>query len=495
MTTRSRSQRRFLIPVVVAFLLVATTQVTSAFFGRPDEPAATAKVSDLPAAPLSEVGPAPDAAMLQKKVDAALKGSPGRVEVSVVDAVTGEQVAHVGDGEALIPASSLKVLTGTAAVASIGLEQTWVTRSVLEQRDGEAPVVWLVAGGDVMLAPGAGDPKAANGHAGLKTLAEQTAKELKASGALEEAGGALRVGVDTRMFSGDQLHPDWSDDLVSSHNVTDITPIAVFAGRTDATHTSPVVRHPDAAALKTFAGHLKDALGSEVTLVDNDAEPGFREVDPFNAGTVEGQLAAVHSATVREQLAYAEAHSDNVILEVYGRLVGIKLGRGGTEEGAVEGVIRVLNELDVDINNLTMRDASGLSPENRVPARTLAEAMALTLNAGDQASTKKAGPSTASAKKKAERIRRDLAFIPTMLPRAGATGTLQHRLDGTKTKALVLGKTGTLIDVISLTGVVTTKEGRPLGFSILFNDVEGNLDSARASADAVATALADCGCQ
>ena len=102
---------------------------------------------------------------------------------------------------------------------------------------------------------------------------------------------------------------------------------------------------------------------------------------------------------------------------------------------------------------------------------------------------------TANAKKEAQRIRRDLAFIPTMLPRAGATGTLQHRLDGTKTKALVLGKTGTLIDVISLTGVVTTKEGRPLGFSILFNDVEGNLDSARASADAVATALADCGCQ
>ncbi|WIK83449.1 D-alanyl-D-alanine carboxypeptidase [Pseudoglutamicibacter albus] len=490
MTTRSRSQRRFLIPVVVAFLLVATTQVTSAFFGRPDEPAATAKVSDLPAAPLSEVGPAPDAAMLQKKVDAALKGSPGRVEVSVVDAVTGEQVAHVGDGEALIPASSLKVLTGTAAVASIGLEQTWVTRSVLEQRDGEAPVVWLVAGGDVMLAPGAGDPKAANGRAGLKTLAEQTAKELKASGALEAAGGAFRVGVDTRMFSGDQLHPDWSDDLVSSHNVTDITPIAVFAGRTDATHTSPVVRHPDAAALKTFAGQLKDALGSDVTLVDNDAEPGFREVDPFNTGTVEGQLAAVHSATVREQLAYAEAHSDNVILEVYGRLVGIKLGRGGTEEGAVEGVTRVLHRLGLNTRGLNVRDASGLSPENRVPARTLAETMALTLNAGDQA-----GTSTADAKKKAQRIRRDLTFIPTMLPRAGATGTLQHRLDGDKTKALVLGKTGTLIDVISLTGVVTTKEGRPLGFSILFNDVEGNLDSARASADAVATALADCGCQ
>ncbi|MCT1685370.1 D-alanyl-D-alanine carboxypeptidase/D-alanyl-D-alanine-endopeptidase [Pseudoglutamicibacter cumminsii] len=490
MTTRSRSQRRFLIPVVVAFLLVATTQVTSAFFGRPDEPAATAKVSDLPAAPLSEVGPAPDAAMLQKKVDAALKGSPGRVEVSVVDAVTGEQVAHVGDGEALIPASSLKVLTGTAAVASIGLEQTWVTRSVLEQRDGEAPVVWLVAGGDVMLAPGAGDPKAANGRAGLKTLAEQTAKELKASGALEAAGGALRVGVDTRMFSGDQLHPDWSDDLVSSHNVTDITPIAVFAGRTDATHTSPVVRHPDAAALKTFAGQLKDALGSDVTLVDNDAEPGFREVDPFNTGTVEGQLAAVHSATVREQLAYAEAHSDNVILEVYGRLVGIKLGRDGTEEGAVEGVTRVLHRLGLNTRGLNVRDASGLSPENRVPARTLAETMALTLNAGDQA-----GTSTADVKKKAQRIRRDLTFIPTMLPRAGATGTLQHRLGGDKTKALVLGKTGTLIDVISLTGVVTTKEGRPLGFSILFNDVEGNLDSARASADAVATALADCGCQ
>ena len=430
------------------------------------------------------VWPAPDAAVLQRKVDAALEDSPGTVEVSVVDAVTGKQVAHVGEGEALIPASSLKVLTGTAVVSTLGLEDQWVTRTVLDKRGSGAPVVWLVAGGDVMLNPGASDAKAVNGRAGLKTLAEQTAKELKASGALDEADGSLKVGVDTRMFTGPALNPDWADDLVSTNNVTEIAPIALYAGRSEASHTSPVVRNPDEHALEVFTDHLQSAVKSgkksvEVKQASGKTKPGFDAVDPFEPGSVEGQLAAVHSATVREQLAYGEAHSDNVILETYGRLVGIKRGHEGSTQGAIEGVKQALEELGVETNELVMRDTSGLSDKNRVQAGTLADVMALTLNDGSAT----------------QPARRDLAFVPSLLPRAGVNGTMETRLDGKRTKALVLAKTGTLADVISLTGVVTTKEGRPLGFSIIFNDVEGNLDAARASADAVATALADCGCQ
>ncbi|MFC3184131.1 D-alanyl-D-alanine carboxypeptidase [Pseudoglutamicibacter albus] len=384
----------------------------------------------------------------------------------------------------MIPASSLKVLTGTAVVSTLGLEDQWVTRTVLDKRGSGAPVVWLVAGGDVMLNPGASDAKAVNGRAGLKTLAEQTAKELKASGALDEADGSLKVGVDTRMFTGPALNPDWADDLVSTNNVTEIAPIALYAGRSEASHTSPVVRNPDEHALEVFTGHLQSAVKSgkksvEVKQASGKTKPGFDAVDPFEPGSVEGQLAAVHSATVREQLAYGEAHSDNVILETYGRLVGIKRGHEGSTQGAIEGVKQALEELGVETNELVMRDTSGLSDKNRVQAGTLADVMALTLNDGSAS----------------QPARRDLAFVPSLLPRAGVNGTMETRLDGKKTKALVLAKTGTLADVISLTGVVTTKEGRPLGFSIIFNDVEGNLDAARASADAVATALADCGCQ
>lgn len=501
MTNASRPARRFLVPVVVALLLVAATQVVSAFFGRPDDPAATAEVPQLPAPAFSKSGPAPDAAVLQRKVDAALEDSPGTVEVSVVDAVTSKQVAHVGEGEALIPASSLKVLTGTAVVSTLGLEDQWVTRTVLDKRGSGAPVVWLVAGGDVMLNQGASDAKAVNGRAGLKTLAEQTAKELKASGALDEADGSLKVGVDTRMFTGPALNPDWADDLVSTNNVTEIAPVALYAGRSEASHTSPVVRNPDEHALEVFTDHLQSAVKSgkksvEVKQASGKTKPGFDAVDPFERGSVEGQLAAVHSATVREQLAYGEAHSDNVILETYGRLVGIKRGHEGSTQGAIEGVKQALEELGVETNELVMRDTSGLSDKNRVQAGMLADVMALTLNdetaGGDDATGADATGNDGSATHPA---RRDLAFVPSLLPRAGVNGTMETRLDGKKTKALVLAKTGTLADVISLTGVVTTKEGRPLGFSIIFNDVEGNLDAARASADAVATALADCGCQ
>jgi serine-type D-Ala-D-Ala carboxypeptidase/endopeptidase (penicillin-binding protein 4) len=55
-------------------------------------------------------------------------------------------------------------------------------------------------------------------------------------------------------------------------------------------------------------------------------------------------------------------------------------------------------------------------------------------------------------------------------PVAGVDGTLRTRMRSTAGEANVRGKTGTLSNVRSLSGYVTTAEGRLLLFSILCNN-------------------------
>ncbi len=56
---------------------------------------------------------------------------------------------------------------------------------------------------------------------------------------------------------------------------------------------------------------------------------------------------------------------------------------------------------------------------------------------------------------------------------AGVDGTLGRRMRGTGAHRVLRGKTGTLAQVITLTGVTRARDGRPIAFSILFNDAKG----------------------
>ncbi|MGA7121445.1 MAG: D-alanyl-D-alanine carboxypeptidase, partial [Polyangiaceae bacterium] len=66
----------------------------------------------------------------------------------------------------------------------------------------------------------------------------------------------------------------------------------------------------------------------------------------------------------------------------------------------------------------------------------------------------------------------------------GVDGTLHKRFRGELTKRHVRAKTGTLDDVIALSGYLLRDGGRgPLAFSMLFNRVGGKQDAARHAAD------------
>ena len=63
--------------------------------------------------------------------------------------------------------------------------------------------------------------------------------------------------------------------------------------------------------------------------------------------------------------------SDNVLAETVGREVAVATGNEHSFEGTTKAVTGTLQQAGLDVTGVTLRDVSGLSVENRIPARTL----------------------------------------------------------------------------------------------------------------------------
>jgi serine-type D-Ala-D-Ala carboxypeptidase/endopeptidase (penicillin-binding protein 4) len=417
-------------------------------------PAALPSAAAEPFTPLGADAPLPDAAALTSAVEAAIKGHHGTYNVVVQDVATGENLVDRNASTPATPASSLKLLTGAAALASFEPGHRFTTTATLDSEHR----LRLVGGGDALLGAGASQPGEVAGHAGLETLAKLTLEALGRQGTLESS---YEVLVDASLFPGPALNPAWTADLITTNNITEVQTPVLNAGRVSASHSSAVVRQPANAALaafvKTLNAQAKDA-GLDVAFTASG-----------QAGKDEHatRLAAVESATLLEQLGYMEEHSDNFMAETFGRLVAVQRGATGSYQDAREQVTAAVKELGVDTSGLDMADASGLAATNKVSPATLA------------------GLLTHAATSSQPQLRE----LATLLPVSGDTGTLAGRLNTTDTTGLVRAKTGTLAAVISLSGYATTADGRFLSFSVMASDVQGALGEARGVADSIAALL------
>lgn len=464
-----------LICALAAVSVPAGLQLVPAFL--PQDPAA---VAVLPAAqetpttlgevtgvaPLVSTAPLPDAATLATELKKALTyDAAGTFGMYVADAVTGQAIFSQAGETAKTPASNLKLLTAGAALRTLGTNTRFSTSAVSGATPNE---IVLLAGGDAMLAAGESDADAVMGHAGLATLAQQSATALAAAG----VSGPVTIVIDDTLFTGPALNPKWTDGDVDAGEIAPIFPMALYAGR-----VAPEVltggRPQDSAVsvAGAFASALESAGVSTTGAITRGTAPASV------ASTASGQarpgsvLGSVSSATVAEQTQYMLAESDNYVAEVLGRMVAVKLGLQASNDGAVAAVRQVVTELGLSLDGVVTTDNCGLATGNLISPEKFVTLLNLML----------ADPAA------------DIGQALPGLPIAGLTGSLGNRfgnssqLDGA---GVVRAKTGSLNQVTSLSGYVINSDGRLLVFSILGNGLTGGAAAARPVVDAAAAVLA-----
>ena len=172
-------------------------------------------------------------------------------------------------------------------------------------------------------------------------------------------------------------------------------------------------------------------------------------------------------------------YSDNVLAEALGVELSVARGGPATLAGGTSAVKQTLADNKFDVSNVTLRDTSGLSYRNLVPAALLDKLMAAA-----------SGP-TGSDQPIDSKIRPMLDGLPV----AGGTGTLADRFAVGENPGAgwVRAKTGTLTGVSSLTGIVQTVDGRVLSFALISGGTSPA--DARPALDNVAGKLRECGCR
>ncbi len=400
-------------------------------------------------------GRPPNPSVLAGRLSALIGGPKAKINAVVVDAETRRPLYELRSDRPATPASTTKLATSVAALASVGPAHRITTQIVRGAGSG----IVLVGGGDPTLTALPPRPEAPHPpYASLLDLARQTAAALKAAGV-----GQVRVDYDVSAYQGPRTAAGWKPNYLPDGEVAPVTALTVDEGRVSPSDPSKKTRvsDPPAAAAKQFARLLSKEGVS--------AKAGRRTVAPKGAA----QLGAVQSPPMSALVEHLLTESDNDVAEAVARQVAIKLGRPPTFAGAAQGVRQVLAGLGA-AEGVSVNDGSGLSPRNRISPIALARIVSL-----------------ASGEKHPE-----LRSVITGLPVAGFSGTLSPpRYTGASSRAgagVVRAKTGTLAGVSTLAGLAYDADGRLLAFAFMAGDGKGSVDPGKL--DQLAAAVAGCGC-
>jgi D-alanyl-D-alanine carboxypeptidase/D-alanyl-D-alanine-endopeptidase (penicillin-binding protein 4) len=425
---------RVVVPLVVvaavaggaAFVVVDRTDGTS------PTPTTTASAGPTRPAVLDPLGTAaslPAKSSVRRALAAGLQSLPvgEQYGAAVLDVATGTTLWSRDAHAAITPASTLKVLTAAAALRTLGSTYRFTTTAKLA-----GSTVYLVGGGDPTLVRTTARkdrPVRYPVPASLAALAAQTAAALP-------PGQAVRLRADASAWSSPELAKGWNDGYVPEGDVTPPTALELNGGRLrPAEFDSPRTPDPAGQAVDAFAALLRD---NGVTVTG--------AVKRATAPTTATELAKVSSPPLGSLVARLLTDSDNDLAEALGRAIAVSHGLPATFEGAAAALTTEMAAIGVPREELNLQDASGLSHDDTLTASALVTV--LRAAAGDPA----------------------LRPVIEGLPVGGFTGTLAGRYRGSEAGAgtgMVRAKTGSLVGVNALAGVVADRSGRLLVFALL----------------------------
>lgn len=465
---RKRSRKPLLITVISLVAVVAVA--AGVVFGVPglsgklgltgeDAPAIAAPPAPVSYSPAlhgpDAAAPGPTKTGVEQALSAAMADPAlGDVTGIVIDPATGTALYENDATGPVTPASTGKLLTAAAALLTLDHSEQLVTKVVEGDQPGE---VIIVGGGDPTISSlKVGTESVYPGAAHLSDLVDQ----VKASGAQVQT-----VHIDQSRYVAPGLAPSWLQADIGLGYIAPVVPAMLDGDRQDAkTNYSPRTTDPGRALVDEFATRIGASPASDL-----------EKKAPADAKV----LGEIRSAPVTQLVDNMLNHSDNTLGDVLAHEVALKAGEEPSFEGGSKAMLDVLRQNGFDVEGVVLRDGSGMSEENKVTAKLLAQVLAVA------ASPDGKDPRTA-------KLRPMLGGLPV----AGGSGTLAERYDDADSaggKGWVRAKTGSLTGINSLAGVVLDKDNRPLVFAFLTSGTQAT--SARPALDRVSATLRGCGCQ
>lgn len=363
-------------------------------------------------------------------------------------------IASANPDQALIPASTMKLLTATAALMDLGADFhfTTIARWPKLAPDGSVSSLDLIGGGDPLLATPeyidrlAADPETA----GLTTTPLAALADRIAAAGVRAAPGGVVVHDDR--YDGERARPDWSAGARAA--IGPIGALTVNDGFTGPAGTGAAAVDP---ALNAATQLTRMLAVRGVTVGPPHRNEAAGPIDASDVAT----RATIDSAPLPALITELLSSSDNLTAEALLKELGARAGSGTTKDG-IAAARTALTKLGVDLASVTMVDGSGLSRADAVPCRTLQRLLQLS-------------------------ARPELRPIADGLAVAALRGTLATRFVNTELAGNLRAKTGTLSGVSALAGFVTSD--RLLTFSTVLNGDFGE-DAAFSRREGIATTIA-----
>ncbi len=377
-------------------------------------------------------------------------GPTGQACLSVRDP-EGRTVFAQNPATALIPASTMKLETATAALGRLGAGSHFTT----EVRAGSAPVggtvagdLWFVGGGDPLLATA--DFASVAGYRSqprLATSMEVLADRVVAGGVRKVEG---RVVGDESRYDTQRYLPSWSPTYAS---LGEIGPQSALTVNDGFVAWRPMAV-PAPAPATNAAAVLTTLLRARGVTVGGDAGEGRA-----SASTT---VASIDSPPLGDVVGVMLAESDNLAAELLVKELGSRFGGAGTTTAGLAVLKDALAPLGLGADGLASVDGSGLDRSDRLSCNSLQATLAQGGESGD--------------------VGRNLSV-------AGRNGTLSKRFLGTPAAGKVKAKTGSLKGISALSGWTGTVDGRSLQFALIANELPNDA-SGTGLEDRVVSALA-----
>jgi D-alanyl-D-alanine carboxypeptidase/D-alanyl-D-alanine-endopeptidase (penicillin-binding protein 4) len=434
--------------------------------------------------------------------------------ILIVDPERGDTLYSRNAGKLFMPASNMKIFTSAVSLARFGPDHRFTTPFAARGRVADGALV-----GDLVVT-GRGDPSVSDHMFGdamkpLLMIADSIAARgvRRITGHVVPGGNAFPLDVFGFGWSYDDFGDSYSapiDELLFNEGFSELHVHGnVVAGQPPMVSTRPSGSFPrvriDArtvAAAKDSASRRrantlrvrKDSLTWDIILegtiaVEDSTTIEVTHHDPRTAyvaavrealhdrgitiedGTSDTTarlepLATLSSPPLSEILKALMKPSQNQIAEMLFRATALDVTGTGRPDSARAVVERQIAQWGVSPTEAVVRDGSGLSRYDYISPRATVRVL--------------------DAMRRSPHFR---AYYDAM-PIAGVDGTIRNRMKGTPAERNVHAKTGSVAMARSLSGYVTTADGKMLIFSFLANNWTVNIRAVERVQDAIAAQLA-----